>query len=78
MKTRIVTLAGLLAAMLSLPTQAEKLPDRPAHLILAQAGGGATCEQDGRRVPRGTTYCREGYVMRCSGRGSWQKTDKRC
>ena len=78
MKTQIVTTATLVAVMLAVPSQARAPQDRAAPLILAQAGGAATCEMDGRRVPQGTTYCSKGFVMRCSPRGSWEKTDKRC
>jgi hypothetical protein len=78
MKTEIVTIAALLAAMLALPSQA-RAPQQPAtSLILAQARGDATCQQEGRRVPQGTTYCAAGYVVRCTARGSWEKTSKRC
>jgi hypothetical protein len=83
MKTQIVTIAALLAAMLALPSQAraphERTPQQPAaSLILAQARGDATCQLDGRRVPQGTTVCEAGYVVRCTARGSWEKTGKPC
>jgi len=83
MKTQIVTIAALLAAMLAPPSQArapqERTPQQPAaSLILAQARGDATCELDGRRVPQGASYCEAGRVVRCTARGSWEKTDKRC
>lgn len=77
MKSKIVMMAALLAAMLALPSQARAPQDRAQPLILAQSGS-ATCEMDGRRVPQGTTYCSKGFVMRCSPSGSWEKTSKTC
>lgn len=78
MKTKILTTAALLAAMLALPSQA-RAPQQPAEaLILAQARGDATCQLEERRVPQGTSYCEAGHVMRCTARGSWEKTGKRC
>jgi len=84
MKTEIVTMAALLAAVLALPSQArapqERAPQQqPAtSLILAQARGDATCELDGRRVPQGATVCQQGQTMRCTARGSWEKSGKPC
>jgi hypothetical protein len=83
MKTKIVTVAALLAAMLAMPSQArapqERTAQQPAgNLILAQARGDATCELDGRRVPQGTTLCMQNQTMRCSPRGTWEKTGKAC
>jgi hypothetical protein len=83
MKTQIVTIAALLAAMLALPSLArapqERTPQQPtASLILAQARGDATCQLEGRRVPQGTTRCEAGNVVRCTAQGSWERTGKPC
>jgi hypothetical protein len=83
MKTEIVTMAALLAAMLALPSQArtpqDRAPQQPAaSLILAQGRGEATCKLEERNVPQGTTYCKEGFVVRCTPRGTWEKTGKGC
>lgn len=82
MKTKIIAVAALLAAMLALPTQARAPQDQATQsagsLILAQARGDATCKLDGRSVPQGTTYCDQGSQVRCSARGSWEKTGKSC
>ena len=78
MKARILTLAALVAAMLSLPSQARAPQEPGSLLILAQGRGEATCKLEERNVPQGMTVCREGYVMRCSPRGSWEKTGKTC
>lgn len=82
MKTEIVAVTALVAAMLALPSQAgapqEQAPQARATLMLAQAKGEATCEQEGRRVPQGTTYCERGRVVRCTPRGRWEKTGKSC
>lgn len=77
MKGTTIAMSALVAAMLATPAQARAPQERTEPLILAQSGS-ATCEKDGRRVPQGTTYCSKGTVMRCSARGSWEKTDKRC
>lgn len=82
MKTQIVTTAALLAALMAMPSQARAPQERTAQpaasLILAQARGDATCKLEGRNVPQGTTYCDAGYVLRCTARGSWEKTGKPC
>jgi hypothetical protein len=83
MKTKIVTLAALLAAMLALPSQARAPQERAPQplatsLILAQARGDATCQLEGRRVPQGTTRCDAGSVVRCTAQGSWERTGKPC
>ena len=78
MKIEIVTVAALLAAMLALPSQARAPEAQKSLLLLAQGRGEATCKQEERNVPQGTTYCKEGYVVRCSPRGTWEKTGKAC
>lgn len=84
MKIEIVTMAALVAAMLALPSQARTPQERalqqpPASsLILAQARGDATCEMDGRRVPQGSTVCMQSQTMRCTARGTWERTGKPC
>jgi len=78
MKTEIVTMAALLAAMLSLPTQARAPEAQRGLLILAQGRGEATCKMEERDVPQGTTTCKEGFVVRCTPRGTWEKTGKAC
>ena len=82
MKTKIVSIAALLAAMLALPSQArapqERAPQLAPSLILAQARGDATCQLEGRRVPQGSTRCEAGSVVRCTAQGSWERTGKPC
>jgi hypothetical protein len=82
MKTETLTMAALLAALITLPVQAraphERAPQSGGSPILAQARGDATCTLDGRNVPQGMSYCREGYVVRCSARGTWENTGQRC
>lgn len=78
MKTKIMTAAAVLAAMLALNSQA-RAPQQPSpNLILAQARGDATCQLEERRVPQGTRYCDAGQLVRCTARGTWEKTGKRC
>ena len=77
MRSKIALLAALLAAVFALPSQA-RAPEQRGWLLLAQAGGEATCELDGRRVPQGATVCQQGQTMRCTARGSWEKTGKPC
>jgi hypothetical protein len=77
MKSKIALLAALLAAVFALPSQA-RAPEQRGWLLLAQAGGQATCELDGRRVPKGASICVDGYVTTCNRSGRWEKTSKRC
>ena len=82
MKTQLVTTVAFLAALMAMPSQArapqERAAQPAANLILAQARGDATCKLEGRNVPQGTTYCEAGYVLRCTARGSWERTGKPC
>jgi len=77
MRSKIALLAALLAAVFALPSQA-RAPEQRGWLLLAQAGGEATCELDGRRVPQGASMCRDGYVSTCNRSGRWERTSRRC
>lgn len=77
MRSKIAMLASLLAATLALPSQARAPEQTTGWLLLAQSEQ-ATCQLDGRKVPLGTTYCREGYVVKCNRSGNWERTSKRC
>ena len=77
MKSKIALLAALLAAVLALPSQA-RAPEQRGWLLLAQSDGQASCELDGRRVPKGTSMCRDGYESVCNRAGRWERTSKRC
>lgn len=53
--------------------------DRPAPWLVAQTDRvQRTCDLDGRKVPVGATYCREGKVHQCSPQGGWTNTNKPC
>lgn len=77
MTSKITLLAAMLAAALALPSQA-RAPEKQGWLLLAQSDGQARCELDERKVPQGTTLCREGYVNVCNRAGRWERTGKRC
>jgi hypothetical protein len=77
MKSKIVLLAALLAAVFALPSQA-RAPEQRGWLLLAQSDGQASCELDGRRVPQGASMCRDGYVSTCNRSGRWERSSKRC
>jgi len=78
MKSKTAMLVALLAAALALPTLAAAPEHQTGWLLLAQTEGRATCELDGRKVPQGTTLCRDGYVSTCSRSGRWEKSGKAC
>jgi hypothetical protein len=77
MKSKIVLLAALLAAVFALPSPA-RAPEQRGWLLLAQSDGQASCELDGRRVPQGASMCRDGYVSTCNRSGRWERSSKRC
>ena len=77
MRSKIALLAALLAAVFALPSQA-RAPEQQGWLLLAQSDGQATCELDGRRVPKGASICLDGYVSTCNRSGRWERTSKRC
>ena len=77
MKSKIALLAALLAAVFALPSQA-RAPEQRGWLLLAQSDGQATCELEGRRVPRGTIMCRDGFVSTCTRSGRWERTSRHC
>jgi hypothetical protein len=77
MNSKIVLFAALLAAVFALPSQA-RAPEQRGWLLLAQSDGQATCDLDGRRVPQGSSMCRDGYVSTCNRSGRWERTSKRC
>ncbi|HEX6156039.1 MAG TPA: hypothetical protein VFZ54_08445 [Burkholderiales bacterium] len=49
--------------------------EAPARWLVAQI---ASCTLDGRQVPAGANYCREGRLWVCSGSGTWSNTNKPC
>jgi hypothetical protein len=71
---KIVLAVAALAA--SVPLAPAVANDRPAPWLVAQTE--RTCEFDGRRVPVGATYCREGKVWLCTPQGGWINTNKPC
>jgi hypothetical protein len=77
MKTPIAVLA--LALAISVPANAEQETSKLAPWLVAQGDRRMpTCKQDEREVPVGTTVCREGKSLICSGRGAWEDTRKPC
>jgi hypothetical protein len=77
MKTPIAVLA--LAFAISIPANAQPEPYKPAPWLVAQGDRRMpTCKQDERDVPVGTTVCREGKTVICSGRGAWEDTRRPC
>jgi hypothetical protein len=77
MISKIAILAALLAAVLTLPSQA-RAPEKPASWLLLAQERLPTCELDGRKVPQGMTICRDGYVHTCGRSGRWEKSGKSC
>jgi hypothetical protein len=79
MRSKIALLTALLTAALALPSLAGA-PEQPAGwLLIAQSDRKQpTCELDGRQVPLGMTYCREGYVWKCNRNGNWERTSMAC
>jgi hypothetical protein len=69
----IAALAALAAIAPAQTLRAEA--QQPPRWLVAQ---NATCDLDGRRVPVGTRYCREGYTWVCGGGGNWNNTNKPC
>jgi hypothetical protein len=70
----------LIAAITALATMAPIVPAQgeqaaPAPWLVAQS---ATCELEGRRVPAGASYCREGRLWLCTASGTWSNTNKPC
>lgn len=48
-------------------------------LLLAQSERArATCKDDEKAMPRGSTVCRMGKLLRCDARGTWEDTRKPC
>jgi hypothetical protein len=77
-KSLHVFIAALMV-LLGAPTQSAADPAK-AQWMVAQAGERQrpTCESDKRRLPRGTTVCREGRQLRCGPYGNWVETGKEC
>lgn len=69
----------LLAAIATLTALASAQPlladTTPGRWLVAQE---TSCVLDGRRVPIGANYCREGRMWVCSGSGTWTNTNKPC
>lgn len=48
-------------------------------LLLAQSERArVTCKDDEKEMPRGSTVCRMGKLLRCGARGTWEDTRKPC
>jgi hypothetical protein len=72
----VLAIATFAAAMPLAPAVAN---DRPAAWLVAQTDRvERTCDLDGRKVPVGTMYCREGKVQQCTPQGGWINTNKPC
>ena len=73
-RLKLIAAIAALAAAPVVPAQ-NKDTAAPAPWLVAQT---ATCDLDGRRVPSGASYCREGRVWVCSASGTWTNTNKPC
>lgn len=63
----------------SMPLAPALAGDRPAPWLVAQTDRvERTCDFEHRKVPVGTTYCREGRVWQCTPQGGWINTNKPC
>jgi hypothetical protein len=72
----LLAIATLAAATPLAPAVAN---DRPAPWLLAQIDRvERTCDLENRKVPVGTTYCRQGRVHQCTPQGGWINTNKPC
>ena len=74
MKKTIKLIAAIAALSAIAPAQSLRA-EAPARWLVAQT---ATCVLDGRQVPSGANYCREGFLWVCSGSGTWTNTNKPC
>ena len=73
---KAIKLIAAFAALAAVaPAQTLRAEAQPPRWLVAQ---NVTCELDGRRVPAGAHYCREGYLWVCSGSGTWNNTNKPC
>lgn len=74
MKKTIKLIAAIAALSAIAPAQSLRA-EAPARWLVAQ---NATCMLDGRQVPSGANYCKEGLLWVCSGSGTWTNTNKPC
>ena len=67
---------GFITASMSLSAEPAS---KPAPWLVAQADRPKPkCQVDGRDVPVGSTFCREGSLHVCDGRGTWSDSRKPC
>jgi hypothetical protein len=74
MKKTIKLITAIAALSAIAPAQSLRA-EAPARWLVAQY---ATCVLDGRQVPSGANYCKEGRLWICSGSGTWTNTNKPC
>jgi hypothetical protein len=73
---KAIKLIAAFAALAAIaPAQTLRAEAQPPRWLVAQ---NVTCTLDGRQVPVGANYCREGNLWICSGSGSWTNTNKPC
>ena len=70
---KLIAAVAVLAAIA--PAQPLRAEAQSPRWLVAQI---ASCDLDGRRVPAGANYCREGRLWVCSGSGTWTNTNKPC
>lgn len=74
-----LTIGCLAIALLASPAGAARTEQSQARWMLAQSERQLpTCEVDNRRVPRGSTTCREGRLLHCGPYGNWVDSGKAC
>ena len=71
--------AAILASACALqPAAAAEPTSALARVLGATRAEPATCNLDGRQVPRGTMSCIRGKVVECTPQWEWKETGKRC
>jgi len=73
MKT--IKLIAVIAVLSAIAPAQSLRAEAPARWLVAQ---NVSCNLDGRQVPAGANYCRQGFLWVCSGSGTWTSTNKPC
>lgn len=74
MKKALRLMAAVATLTAIAPAQPLLAEPAPRWLVAQEV----SCVLDGRRVPVGASYCREGRRWVCSGSGTWRNTNRSC
>ena len=72
---KTIKLIAAIAALSAIAPVQSLRAEAPARWLVAQI---ASCNLDGRQVPAGANFCKEGRLWICSGSGTWTNTNKPC